>query len=111
MAKQRPERIGLHLRLRSAAEHDRRRATVRPIPGQHLPAVFGQCLRHLREPADLLGEAATRRQHPGLALAHQLIGDVDTVQLRHGHARLPLCEVGCITLDERHHRPRQDDYR
>ena len=38
VAQQRAERVGLHLRLRPAAEHDRRRPAVRAVPREHLPA-------------------------------------------------------------------------
>ena len=89
VAQQRAERVGLHLRLRRAAEHDRRRTAVRAVPREHPPAGVGEGLRHLGEPADVVGEPAAGREHPRLALTHELVGDLDPVQLCDRHSNPP----------------------
>ena len=91
------EDVGLHLRLRVAAEAHFGLAAVRAVPDHHPIAVLGDGGGELADTRVVLAEATTGRHDPRRSLAHDVVRDRQSLDFcpRHGQ-----------TLTRRLRRPR-----
>ena len=82
------ERVGIHDRLGLAGEGDVGFAAVRPVPDEHLQPAFGELFGQLANARRILGETAAGCDRDGLvAVADDVIGDADAVDVDLGHGR------------------------